>query len=321
MLLAQLWHQYVARMRHHLFCDYETNLPDVWKVSTHYQNVYEAAFFGAPIEFRGTQVPDTTPPYAGERRNEVFEIDIEHPTEKGFFRGGIDMTHAMERAARGKTFWGRPIQVDPFLPIGTDGPLTVAMNVRGPEILTDLMEDPGYAQRLFDFVVTAALKRHHAFRSYWGVEATPEEGVGMADDSIALIGPSQYREWILPHHRKWYQALDPQGLRPRSIHLCGNAQRHFRTIHDELGVKSFDTGFPVDFAGLRRDLGPAVEVQGGVEVGLLLSGTPDAVSRRARAILDSGIREGGRFVLREANNLPPAVPWANLAAMYRAVFD
>ena len=30
---------------------------------------------------------------------------------------------------------------------------------------------------------------------------------------------------------------------------------------------------------------------------------------------------GGRFILREANNLPPCCPEANLAAMYQACLD
>ncbi|MBN2448697.1 MAG: hypothetical protein JXO22_18365, partial [Phycisphaerae bacterium] len=60
---------------------------------------------------------------------------------------------------------------------------------------------------------------------------------------------------------------------------------------------------------------------GGVEVPLLCGGTPEQVYERARGILTSGVRAGGRFVLREANNLPPKVSWANLAAMYRAAFD
>jgi uroporphyrinogen-III decarboxylase len=76
----------------------------------------------------------------------------------------------------------------------------------------------------------------------------------------------------------------------------------------------------VDFAQLRAELGPDVEILGGVEVGLLLSASPKAVHRRAREILDSGTREGGRFVLREANNLPPGVPWANLGALHSAAF-
>jgi len=56
-------------------------------------------------------------------------------------------------------------------------------------------------------------------------------------------------------------------------------------------------------------------------VSLLLAGPPQAVYDRARAILHSGIKEGGRFVLSEANNLPPCCPEENLDAMYRACLD
>ena len=63
-----------------------------------------------------------------------------------------------------------------------------------------------------------------------------------------------------------------------------------------------------------------MEILGGVEVTTLLTGSPDAVFKRARSILESGILRGGRFILREGNNLPPATPYANLAAMYTAAF-
>ena len=318
MLTAQLWHEYVVRMRHHHFCDYETAIPEVWTVGAHFQNVYEAAFFGATVAFREHEVPDTTPPYAGAAKDRVFDVDIRRPAEGGFFRQGIDMTEAMRVLARERTFLGRPIRVQPYLPVGTDGPLTVAMNIRGPEILTDMMEDPAYAHRLFAHIVEAAIIREREMRRYWGIPRDQSEGVGLADDSIALIGSSQYREMVLPHHRRYYEVLDPEGRRRRSMHLCGDAQRHFRVIRDELGVSSFDTGFPLDFRRARAELGPEVEILGGVEVGMLLGGRPQQVHRRAREILDSGILEGGAFILREANNLPPSVPWENLAAMYRA---
>jgi uroporphyrinogen-III decarboxylase len=58
-----------------------------------------------------------------------------------------------------------------------------------------------------------------------------------------------------------------------------------------------------------------------VEIGTLTNGTPEQVYQRSREILTSGIMEGGRFIFREGNNLPPNVPWCNLAAMYKAVQD
>ena len=91
----------------------------------------------------------------------------------------------------------------------------------------------------------------------------------------------------------------------RGIHLCGNAQRHFVTIRDELAIGMFDTGFPIDFTALRGDLGPDVLVSGGPHISMFLRDDPDAIAKEVERILNSGITEGGRFILHEANNLPP----------------
>jgi len=107
----------------------------------------------------------------------------------------------------------------------------------------------------------------------------------------------------------------------RTVHLCGDADRHFPVLTKECGVRSLDTGFPVNFARLRKAVGPDVEIWGGPEVGMLMYGTPRQVYERTREILTSGVLEGGRFVLREANCLPPATPEETLAAMYRAALD
>ncbi len=57
---------------------------------------------------------------------------------------------------------------------------------------------------------------------------------------------------------------------------------------------------------------------GGVPVAHLLSETPAQVYARTVDILQSGIMRGGKFILKEANNLPPRTPPANIEAMYRA---
>ncbi len=137
-----------------------------------------------------------------------------------------------------------------------------------------------------------------------------------ADDSIALISTRMYREHILPYHKRIFDAFASQVR--RGIHLCGDASRHFKTIREELTVTVFDTGFPMDFAWVREQLGPDVLIQGGPHVDLLLDGTPDEVTLETKRILESGILEGGRFILREANNLAPNTPLENTEAMYHA---
>ena len=319
MLITQLrWH-YLCRRRYHVFCDYPTELPSTWEIGMDVQNVYEAAFFGAPVHFHEREVPDTRPILTDDNKRAIFEVDIDQPLERGFFRDKVELCERMRELADGKTFFDRPISVLPYTALGTDGPLTVAMNLRGPATLTDLIRDPDYAHQLFDFIVTASVKRHHVFRAHWDLPEQQE--VCMADDSIAMLSTTQHERFLLPHHRKWYDGVDPLRNKKRAMHLCGDATRHFKAIRDRCGVTSFDTGFPVDFAALRKELGPDVEILGGVEVPTLLGATPEQVYERAREILKSGITEGGHFVLRDANNLPPNVPWANLAAMYKAAFD
>ncbi len=318
MLRAQLRWQETVRSHHHQYCDLPAGLPDAWSVGIQFQNVYEAWFFGCPVRIEPGQVPDTRPILTDDNKRAVFDIDISRPFARDPFKRGFEFTARMSELARNMEHLGRPVEVQPYLPGGTDGPLTVAANLRGSAFLTDLYADPDYADEVLAFVTEAAILRAQAVDA---LRTTPRTSIGLADDMLQAISTEMFVERVLPHHRRYYDALDPQHTLPRSMHLCGDATRHFATLVRELGVTSFDTGFPVDFGALRRELGPDVEILGGVEVSLLLHGTPQQVYDRARAILTSGVLEGGRFVLRDANNLPPCVPMDNLAAMYRAAFD
>ncbi|NLE29873.1 MAG: hypothetical protein GX629_09420 [Phycisphaerae bacterium] len=315
MLKTQLLFEYVARKRYHHFCDYPVELPDAWHLFVHFQNVFEAVSFGCSIDFHPNQVPDTTSILSDDNKHAIFEIDISRPLECEPFKTICAMTDFLREYVKDKTFLDRPIVIDPPGYTSSDGPLTVAMNVRGPGILLDLVDDPDYAGKLFRFIVQAALNRRNALIKRYNLAEAPN---GLADDSIALIGTDQYREMVLPHHRYWYESTGAK-FGQRFIHLCGDATRHFPVLKEELGVTTFDTGFPVNFHWLRQTLGPEVEILGGVEIGLLINGTPEQIYHRSQEILASGIMEGGRFIFREGNNLPPNVPWANIAAMYKAV--
>jgi len=125
-----------------------------------------------------------------------------------------------------------------------------------------------------------------------------------------------YEEFVLPCHRRLFEAFSKGG--PNSVHLCGDATRHFPMLQKELNIQSFDTGFPVDFAWLRSTLGPDAEILGGPSVPFLEVANADETLEETKRILESGIMEGGRFILREGNNLSPGVPLENVAAMYRA---
>lgn len=298
--------------RFNILQDAELGLPEAWTIAPDFQNYYEAGWLGCPVRYLDGQVPDTEPVFAA-CPEKVMEGGIPDPF--GGLMGRIrEYYEHFRRRAERETFLDRPIKAN--VPVcGTDGPLTCACNLFGPEfVCTAMVAEPQRLHRLLDFITEATVRRMIAWRGLAGIPV-PQDGFSFADDSVALISTEMYRRHVLPYHRRLCDALATPA--PRAIHLCGDATRHFVTIRDELNVMSFDTGFPVDFGALRRGLGPLVRIQGGPHVELLRSGTPQQVRDRTLGILRSGVLDGRLFVLREGNNLAPGTPLENTEAMYR----
>jgi len=320
MLERQIEHQ--AWVRTHIPQDAPMGLPkDGWSIYVDFQNYYEAAWYGAQIRYWPGEVPDTVPPLAEDAAKwSLLERGMPDPFTHGSAGRMWDYyEYFVRRKEEGWTYMGLPIANVTWPAGGTDGPLTLCCNLRGTsKFIAELIEEPGYAEAMLEYVNETSIKRIKAYRQRMGVESNPERG-GLADDSVQLISTPMYREMILPHHRRYFEELYGKG--PHSMHLCGDATRHFKMLRDELNIQSFDTGFPVDFAWLRRELGPEVEVYGGPSVPFLRSATPEAVREETRRILTSGIMEGGRFVLREGNNLAPGIRLENLWAMWDAVHE
>lgn len=313
MFEAQLRFQRWSRFN--LLQDAQLGLPERWSAYVDFQNYHEAAWFGCPMAFFEGEVPDTRPIFA-DCPERVMEHGLPDPFGGILARGLEYYEHFQQRAAR-ETFLERPIEVPPpGFGLGTDGPMTVACNLFGPQfVCTAMVAEPKRIHRLLNFITEATIQKMTAWRRRLGLPV-PQDGFGMADDSIALISTSMYREHILPYHRRIYARFATAAS--RSIHLCGDATRHFVTLRDELNIHSFDTGFPVDFGKLRKELGPQVQILGGPHIELLRTGTPEAIREEVRRILSSGVLEGGRFTLREGNNLAPGTPLENTEAMYYA---
>jgi uroporphyrinogen-III decarboxylase len=303
--------------RHNVLQDEALGVPETWALTPDFQNYYEAAWFGCPIEYVDGQVPDTRPIYADDPER-VMARGVPDPFSSLMARVNEYYEHFKRRAAR-EQYLGSPIRIDPPCGCGTDGPLTVACSLFGPDFVgIAMIDEPERIQRLLAFITEATIARLKAWRSYVGYpggsDAFWHQQFWFADDSVALISTDMYRRHVLPHHQRLCEAFAPPGR--RFIHLCGDATRHFPTIRDELGVVGFDTGFPVDFAGLRRAIGSQVLIQGGPHIELLRTASPAGVREESARILASGVTEGGRFVLREGNNLAPGTPLENIDAMH-----
>jgi len=316
MFRHQLRHQWW--IRHHLVSDAEMGPAKEWAVNVDLQNSYEALWFGCPLEFYDDQCPDTRPFLTDDSKRAIFDAGLPEPfPSDGWMARAWDYYEQFrQRAEQGEEFEGAPVRAGGVPGAGTDGPLTAACNLRGAtEIMLDMRIDTDYFLELMDFIVTATIQRIRAYRERLG-QPVESEAWGFADDSVQLLSVPDYRTYVLPFHQRLIAEFGAKG--PNSIHLCGNVQRLLPVIQEELNVQSFDTGFPVDFGPLRKALGPDAQINGGPHIELLRTGTPGAIREEVRRILQSGVTEGGRFVLREANNLAPGTPPENVVAMYEA---
>jgi uroporphyrinogen-III decarboxylase len=294
-------------------CDDQAGPPDHYAVTVDLLRYFDAGFFGATVEYRRGQMPDTRPILTEDKKRLLFDRGLPDSLRGGVFAQAHRLYEVMaERVQAGFSYNGRPVELAPF-GTGTDGPLTVATSLRGSELFLDFYTDPDYVHQLLDFIVEGTIARIRAHRRYFGLPEISDTW-SFADDAIQMLSPAMVREFILPAHQKLKQALTT--AERIAIHLCGDATRHFKLLRDELGAYSFDTGFPINFTWLRQELGPEVEILGGPRAPLLLDGTPDEVATETKRILQSGIMAGGRFILREANDLAPGTPLANLATMY-----
>ena len=298
-----------------LLQDSELGLPETWKFGLDFQNYAEAACFGSEVHYMEGQVPDTVPEFT-EDPERLMENGVPDPFKCDMGAKALTFYERFRARADRETFLGRPIEIDHPPLTWTDGPLTVACNLCGADFVCEaILSDPDRLHKLLDFLTETIIQRVTAWRKLAGLPV-PFDTFGFADDSVAMISAPMYRDHILPYHHRLCDALGTSA--PRSIHLCGDSTRHFRTISEELNVQCFDTGFPVDFGALRKELGKGVRIQGGPHVDFLMRATPPAVRDEVQRILKTGILDGGMFVLRDGNNVAPYTPLENTEAMYHA---
>jgi hypothetical protein len=316
-LMARIQMRSQHYVRHHMLQDVEMGLPkDGWAIYVDLQNCGEAAWFGAPIEFRDGQVPDTRPILGDDNKRMLFDKGLPDPFTDGSMALNWRFYEHMNANKNNYSYAGRPVISVVLSGLGADGPMTVAASLRGAtELCMDFYEDPEYVRELLGYITEAAIHRITSLREALGHEMKPQ-ALGFGDDSIELLSVDMYKEFVMPHHKRLISELAGDG--PHWIHLCGDVDRLMPTLKEELNINTWDAGFPVGYAAMRAKLGPGFRIQTGPRVVTLLHGAPEEVEAETSRILESGIMDGGQFVMRDANNLCPCTPAENVAAMYQA---
>lgn len=317
---------YQKWVRYNLICDQEMGPPkDGWQINIDFQNSYEAGWFGCPLRYFGNNVPDTIE-ILKEEKHKLYEMKPPDTLRGNLLNVAMEFFEYMQDKCPKMEFEGLPVKPPITIPgEGTDGPFDVVYKLRGAaEVCIDMYEDPKYFHDLMNFVTENIIRRMKAIRRWrWSrIPDSPDKDKfkmpnwGFADDAIAMISTKDYQEFVFLYHKRLVEEFSDGG--PIRIHLCGDATRHFKFLKENLNVQIFNTGFPVDFGKLRRELGPDVQIEGGPTIMLLKDGSPEEVRREVKRICESGIMKGGRFILIAANNLAPCTPIENIKAMYEA---
>jgi hypothetical protein len=312
--------------RHHVVCDRQMGPPkDAWTLSVDFQNSYDAGWFGCPLHYDGNAVPDTTEILKEDKRR-LYDLECPDPLRGGLMARGMEFFEYMHDRCRDLEYEGLPVRPPYTIPgEATDGPLDAAYKLRGAaEVCMDMLADPDYYHDLMGFITDCLISRIKAVREWrWARDPNAPDrgqhrkaGYGFADDAVVLLSLDQYAEFVYPYHKRLVDTFSDGGR--TGVHMCGDATRFFRFMRDRLNVYRFDTGFPVDHGWLREELGPEVEISGGPPVMTIRDGPVPRIRESVRNLCESGIMEGGRFILIAANNMAPGTPVEHVSATYEA---
>jgi uroporphyrinogen-III decarboxylase len=116
-----------------------------------------------------------------------------------------------------------------------EGPFTVAGFIRGQTaFLLDIKDCPSFCEELISKVTDAAIEWKKYHDSALGI--TDNETIALIDDSITNIDPETFKNMVLPHLLRWYEAFSAS---KRHFHCCGNINNFFEPLR-KLNLYSYD---------------------------------------------------------------------------------
>ncbi|MBI4671985.1 MAG: hypothetical protein HY741_10015 [Chloroflexi bacterium] len=199
---------------------------------------------------------------------------------------------------------------------GPDQPLVSLFRVRDPaELIFDLADEPDRMKALLD------LLHARASEAYRLIAKGPGRAVltGMAFMTTQLISPRIFEKYVMPYLAEYVQTLHAED-KILICHMCGHIRRLLPMLR-EAGIDGIEslTSPPIGDTALEtfwRELGARAILIGGVDVNLLLRGTPDQLRAHVHDVLKRTV--GYPHILSSADEVPFGTPTENLLAVAEA---
>ena len=183
-----------------------------------------------------------------------------------------------------------------------------------------LADDPELTAAIFDAVGSRLLDFYRILVQYDAVGAI----IGNDDwgfKTQPMISPDDMRRYVIPWHKRIAQIAHDAG-KPAIMHSCGNLAVVMDDIIDDIGYDGKhsyeDAIMPVEEA--YDTYGSRIAILGGLDVDFVIRSTPDAVYRRAKAMLER-TAAGGGYALGTGNSVPEYVPNDHYFAMISAATE
>ncbi|MBN2852001.1 MAG: uroporphyrinogen decarboxylase [Clostridia bacterium] len=189
-----------------------------------------------------------------------------------------------------------------------------AWSLRGfQNLLTDMVLDPVFVHELLDEICEANIEVIKLYEDY------PVDGFYFGDDwgqqHGLIMGPANWREFILPRLKRMYDQCHSQGLYVMQ-HSCGDISEIFPDLIDA-GLNAYNTVQPeiYDLNKLKKEYGNDLTFWGAISTQALLPfATPEVVSSETRRIMDILGKNGG-YIAAPTHAVPYDVPCENIVAM------
>ena len=220
------------------------------------------------------------------------------------------MPQVLDAVRRSKAAIGEDIALYGLL----TGPLTLALHLRGDDVLLDMFDEEDEVPELFDYCANIAIQMADAYIDA-GIDV-----IAVVDPMVSQIGPEHFEQYVTPALNRIFDHVRATGALS-SLFVCGNATRNLQVMA-ETNCDNLSVDENVDLSELARIARANGKSFGGnlqLTVVLLL-GEPDDARRDMIRCLDQA-GEGLGFILAPGCDLPYAVKPENLEAIAGLVHD
>ena len=184
-----------------------------------------------------------------------------------------------------------------------EGPLAEAADLRGmSRLMTDLFDAPGDIKELLEICTEQSI--------LFSIEQirAGADFIGIGDAAASLVGPSVYKDLVLPYEQKIIKAIHDKGAKVK-LHICGNISSILE-LAAVSGADIIDIDWMVDFKTAVEIFGTNASACGNFDpVKIVLQGKPEDVRRAVISCVDAG---AANTFIAAGCEVPKMTPHENL---------